>query len=1151
MLEEKPPLIQPSFLLPKETGPNSDLYLNSYQEIIRSILPDKFISLLKSDINEKRAKTLVAELIQIGPLAHFEMRNHYGLIKTLTPTYTNISHSALVCHLINKRFCTEQRIFIDASQALDFSFKKDPKSQFCVQQFTFQIDDSLKEVLLKRAPIFLNCVKLALQSKMFAIFLNEIGGLLIDEKVFKVSKALIERQEKFPHIFSKNLLFCLQEFLCETPKNYKLIRNAKHLVKLISAMDYYKQDFQKKAFENKTPFIHTKFFPIKLFFPFGTRKGIGCLIAMSKLEENELFLEKHLQNAIEDITSGVQIYKNSYFSFQSIDGLNFIYVELEQTTGKELLAKQLKALKTDLKKEIKAHIERLTHPIFFPRNDEEIIQNILKLTNELKGATDIPQVIIRFDKQEKEALRFLVILIRAKKINSPSLKEAFSKISQYVFKFEQIKIVGKLDKDYEKEANVFYIQIDKKPHLRKDLCIDLMSARSHIVTLLSSSVGDFRDFNGGMIIKQNELFTLLQEGYKQTQVDLFLLEHFFYSLTPITMQTTLSITPLKTLFSLLQDGIARKIEQRNELIAHFDKNYCAFIFSSTFETKELLDRLLDPLITQDSELAKAFITLDQTTYFAYLYLHSNPTKQRNFSQILKQTLEKSTKRVKVDKHIKLNLPDGITSLDPRLSHDQPSGLVKIMLYEGLMRLDKEQKISFGVAEKVDISKDQKVFTFHLRDCYWSNKDRVKAQDFELAWKKVLDPNFHTLYAYVFFMIKNAQKASEGLCSLEEIGIHSIDDKTLRVELEYPGHHFLELTTNWSYFPVNSKSEQTHPGWAFTGAETLVTNGPFSLKEWDINKKMELIKNQNYWDKKNVGLEKISIFFIEDAHMQKKLYSTNELDFLGYPLDTISKSTFNLINFKEDLHYFTSDSILWIELNTKYIPFKSKKIRKAFAFAIDRNYLCNHIPKIPNIPAYEILTPNISLTNTPYFQEDLKQAKKLFAQGLKELKIKKEELRPIKITHPETFLWQQVAIELKKMWETAFDIQIETESFPWAELLKLITQSDFQLAGTVWYSWFSDPIYTLDVFKYKTRSLNCTLWEHPKYIKCLDQAEQSIDLKKRNQYLQKAEQIFMEEMPVIPIWHINEAYLQKPYLKNVILNSTGCIDFKYTTIEENI
>src|SRR5699024_2318148 len=105
-----------------------------------------------------------------------------------------------------------------------------------------------------------------------------------------------------------------------------------------------------------------------------------------------------------------------------------------------------------------------------------------------------------------------------------------------------------------------------------------------------------------------------------------------------------------------------------------------------------------------------------------------------------------------------------------------------------------------------VSEDEKTYTFNLReDATWTNGDPVTANDFEYAWKWVLDPeNPDTDYAYQLYPIKGAEDAKENDGSLDDVGITVEDDHTLVVELEQPTEYFLELTAFHTYYPINEE-----------------------------------------------------------------------------------------------------------------------------------------------------------------------------------------------------------------------------------------------------------------------------------------------------------------------------------------------------------
>src|SRR5471030_1721372 len=91
--------------------------------------------------------------------------------------------------------------------------------------------------------------------------------------------------------------------------------------------------------------------------------------------------------------------------------------------------------------------------------------------------------------------------------------------------------------------------------------------------------------------------------------------------------------------------------------------------------------------------------------------------------------------------VRINLKAEPATLDPRKARDLPSMTLARMFFEGLTRVNQEDKAELALAEKLDISADGKIYTFTLRSSKWSNGDPVTAQDFVYAWSKALEPHF--------------------------------------------------------------------------------------------------------------------------------------------------------------------------------------------------------------------------------------------------------------------------------------------------------------------------------------------------------------------------------------------------------------------------
>jgi len=142
--------------------------------------------------------------------------------------------------------------------------------------------------------------------------------------------------------------------------------------------------------------------------------------------------------------------------------------------------------------------------------------------------------------------------------------------------------------------------------------------------------------------------------------------------------------------------------------------------------------------------------------------------------------------------IAINFSYSPFTADPRKCTDPVTTTLNFMLYEGLTHLEADGTVSYALAERVKISRDKRNYLFFLRPAMWSDGSPLTAYHFEAAWKAALSPDFTSKSAHLLFPIKNAERAKNGECSLDEVGIEALDEKTLMVRLERPTPYFLEL-----------------------------------------------------------------------------------------------------------------------------------------------------------------------------------------------------------------------------------------------------------------------------------------------------------------------------------------------------------------------
>ncbi|MDO6850777.1 peptide ABC transporter substrate-binding protein [Priestia megaterium] len=507
---------------------------------------------------------------------------------------------------------------------------------------------------------------------------------------------------------------------------------------------------------------------------------------------------------------------------------------------------------------------------------------------------------------------------------------------------------------------------------------------------------------------------------------------------------------------------------------------------------------------------------------------------------------------KKEQELRVNIKTEPFSLNPGLANDSTSSNVLLQTFEGLTRIGKDGKPENAMAKDVKVSDDQTKYTFTIRDdAKWSNGDPVTAKDFEYAWKWALDPKNESQYAYQLYYVKNAQAANEGKGSLDDVAVKATDDKTLEVTLENPTPYFLELTAFYTYFPVNTKIAESNEKWYTNAGDNYTSNGPFKLKTWKHNDKIELVPNENYWDKDAVKLKKVEMYMINDNNTELSMFKNGELDWAGMPTGQLPADALPELKKDGSLNIQEIAGTYWYKFNTEQKPLDNVNIRKALAYAIDRKGITEQITKDGSVPAMAAVPPTMFKDNKKgYFKDnDVKKAKEYLEKGLKEMGLKDaSELPAIKVSYNTDEKHAKIAQAVQDMWKKNLGIKVQLDNSEWAVYIEKLHQGDYQVGRMGWLGDFNDPINFLELFRDKKGGNNDTNWENPEYKKLLIDSQKETDPKKRQAMLKKAEGIFMDEMPVAPIYFYTNAWVQDKQLKDVVMSGLGDIQIKWAHFE---
>ncbi|WP_164667595.1 peptide ABC transporter substrate-binding protein [Virgibacillus doumboii] len=501
-----------------------------------------------------------------------------------------------------------------------------------------------------------------------------------------------------------------------------------------------------------------------------------------------------------------------------------------------------------------------------------------------------------------------------------------------------------------------------------------------------------------------------------------------------------------------------------------------------------------------------------------------------------------------EKVLRMNNGEEPTSLNPPIGFDTVSWNALNNLMEGLTRLGKNDKPQPAIAEDWDISEDGKTYTFYLRDnANWSNGDPVTAQDFVYAWKQLLNPETGAAPAFLGYFIEGGEAYNTGEGSADDVAVKAVDDKTFEVTLKAPTGFFLHVITNPAFFPVNAEVAKENPEW-HTEADTFVANGPFKLESWKHESEMVMVKNDQYWDKDAVNLDKIHWAMVNDPNTEYQMFESGELDMTGIPSDMADQ----LID-GENVVIEEQAGLYFYRFNVNKEPFTNKKIRKAFALAINQQDIVDYVTKNKEEAAKGFVSPGFVGPNGKDFREvngdlvqfDPEKAKKLLEEGMAEEGY--DKLPEVTLSYNTSESHKAIAETMQDMYKTNLGVDVTLENTEWNVFLEAQKGLEHQLSRSSFIFDYGDPVNFLESF-ITGSTMNRTGWSNEEYDKLISQAKQETDEQKRWEMMYEAEKLLAEEMPIFPIHYYNQVFIYKDYVKGVVRHPVGYVELKWADVE---
>jgi len=492
--------------------------------------------------------------------------------------------------------------------------------------------------------------------------------------------------------------------------------------------------------------------------------------------------------------------------------------------------------------------------------------------------------------------------------------------------------------------------------------------------------------------------------------------------------------------------------------------------------------------------------------------------------------------------LRVNISREPTCLDPRKVYDPSHQMLMAMLFEGLFKLELDLSVSPAQAKSYEISRDGKIYTFHLGDHVWSDQTAVTADDFVQTYLDILNPAFPAPHSNLLYDVLNGEEAKKGLVPMSEVGIRAVDAKTIVIELKHPNPCFLQILASPYLTPVCRRQEVSCPDWAIKGGPSFVCNGPFTLSFWSPQTEMVLKRNRKYTGNYAAKINEIQISLIANEMSALHMYGSGCLDILGTPFSQIPLPYLKDLKAKKAIAINPVSATLFIGFNTQAAPFNNVHFRRAFSLAANRRDIIEHITLLDEEPALSLIPPILKKRPTPHWTKDDDEEGAQKELKLARNEVSEKDLKDLTLYFFPLEINYLIAQTLQQQWQKTLGIEVKIQVIDFKTLLGKISDGSYKMAIFIWSADYGDPISLLHRFRNSKDVANYARWENKDFSALLDASALETNTEKRFAILEEAEKLLVDEMPIAPIFHWNFSLLIQPQVQGVAMDPLGNIRF---------
>jgi ABC-type oligopeptide transport system substrate-binding subunit len=471
------------------------------------------------------------------------------------------------------------------------------------------------------------------------------------------------------------------------------------------------------------------------------------------------------------------------------------------------------------------------------------------------------------------------------------------------------------------------------------------------------------------------------------------------------------------------------------------------------------------------------------------------------------------------------------TLDPGLTADIWDAHLAEQLFSGLLYCDPDMALLPEIAWRWEILEGGKKYLFHLRDDWrWSDGVAVTAEDFEFAWRRVLDPRTHSPSWHLLTNIHGGAAFDPGAePPVDDLGIHAAGDWTLVVELEEPAGYFLHLLALPTAFPVPRHVVEAY-GDKWTEAPHFVSNGPFRLEARASGAPWVLGLRPDYPGRVRGNVEQVEIVRLREG--THEIWDPVGQSMSLYEQGRIDVAQTDFLGSSRARQQYAREEVAWPWLGTFSLwpnwrrrPLDDPRVRQALGLGMDRSLvvaLTYGEAAIPadggfvarGVPGH---SPGIGLPFDP------DQARRLLSEaGFPGGR----GFPSICLLHSMVQQSYDLARNLAEQWEETLGIRIESFGVDYYTYMDRIRAREYDLFFICWTADYPDP----DTFLRGALANSGSLEWSEEYAKLVTEAARPLDQKTRFELYARADRMICEQAIILPVAYNTACALMKPWIR---------------------